>query len=69
MTQRQPYYSVTTRDGNTVECLDVAEALSLNLLVGQAFQYIWRAGRKSPETYKNDLEKALFYIQREIDNC
>jgi hypothetical protein len=47
-----------------VECIDVAEHYSFNL--GNAMKYIWRAGLKSEDkiTY---LEKARWYIRREID--
>lgn len=31
---------------------------------GDALAYISRAGKKSPETYRLDLQKALWYIDR-----
>ena len=37
----------------------------LNYNLGNAIKYIWRAGRKGAA--KEDLEKAKFYIQRELD--
>ena len=46
-----------------VECIDVVEHMSFNL--GNAVKYIWRAGHKGSEVL--DLEKAIWYIQREID--
>lgn len=45
-----------------VECIDIAEYMSFNL--GNAVKYIWRAGMKGGAT--EDLEKARFYIDREI---
>lgn len=30
---------------------------------GNAFKYLWRAGRKDPNKYKEDLEKAKWYIK------
>lgn len=50
-----------------VECIDVCEALELDLLLGSAFQYLWRAGRKSTsEKTIVDLKKAVWYINRKI---
>lgn len=34
---------------------------------GNAFKYLARAGWKSPDTEVQDLEKAIYYIQLEID--
>lgn len=46
-----------------VECIDIVEQFNFNR--GNAIKYIWRAGLKGDEI--EDLEKALWYIQREID--
>lgn len=35
--------------------------------LGNAFKYIARAGFKKPEKHVEDLEKAVFYIQAEIE--
>jgi hypothetical protein len=35
--------------------------------LGNAFKYIARAGYKNPEKHVEDLEKAVFYIQAEIE--
>ena len=45
-----------------VECIDICEHMSFNL--GNAIKYIWRADSKGDET--TDLEKAVWYLQREI---
>lgn len=47
-----------------VECITITEHFGFN--VGNAIKYLWRAGLKSPDA-KQDLEKALWYVQREID--
>lgn len=47
-----------------IECIDVVEELTFNL--GNAVKYIWRAGIKTPD-WKTDLEKAMWYVQREIE--
>jgi hypothetical protein len=48
-----------------VECIDVAEHMGFNL--GNVIKYVWRAGLKNKKRLE-DLEKAAWYIQREIDN-
>jgi len=45
-----------------VECIQIAEHLNFNL--GNALTYIWRADLKGNAT--EDLEKAAFYINREL---
>jgi hypothetical protein len=47
-----------------VECIQIAEAFNFNL--GNAIKYVWRAGLKTPDAIK-DLEKAEWYIRREIN--
>ena len=48
-----------------VECITVTEHFNFNL--GNAIKYIWRAGSKDGTPTIQDLEKAKWYIQREID--
>lgn len=50
-----------------IEVIDAIEDWELNFSRGNAVKYIARAGRKSSETELQDLEKALWYIQRELD--
>lgn len=47
---------------NGVEVIDIAE--QFNFTLGNAIKYIMRAGRKG--SYVQDLEKARWYIDREI---
>ena len=47
-----------------IECIDVVEHFNFNL--GNAIKYIWRAGLKQGADWRTDLEKALWYIEREI---
>lgn len=56
-----PHY---TKHPSGVECVDVTEHMSFN--IGNAIKYLWRLGLKSKDT-KSDLEKAKWYIAREID--
>lgn len=46
-----------------VECIDLAEVLSFN--IGSAFKYVYR--RSSKANTVQDLEKARWYIVREIE--
>ena len=46
-----------------VECIDVAEQMGFNL--GNALKYVWRCGDKGKKI--EDLEKAIWYIKREIE--
>ena len=46
-----------------IECIQVVEHMQFNL--GNAIKYIWRADMKGSTL--EDLHKALWYIQREID--
>lgn len=46
-----------------VPCIDIAESMNFNL--GNALKYIWRCEEKFNKI--EDLEKAIWYIQREIN--
>lgn len=46
-----------------VECIQITEHMGFRL--GNAMKYIWRADLKANPT--QDLEKAKWYLQREID--
>lgn len=47
-----------------VECIDVVE--HMNFCRGNAVKYIWRAGEKNAAAEIEDLEKARWYLDREI---
>ena len=49
------------------ETIKVIEAWGLNFTLGNALKYISRAGKKDPAKTVEDLRKALFYVQYEID--
>jgi hypothetical protein len=46
-----------------IECIEITE--HCNFCLGNAIKYIWRAGLKDGKV--QDLRKAIWYIQREID--
>ena len=47
-----------------VECIQVVEHMNFNR--GNAVKYIWRAGEKDKAAEIQDLEKARWYLDREI---
>jgi hypothetical protein len=53
-------------DGN-IEVIDYIEDKNFNYRLGCAVKYISRAGKKDPDKYVQDLEKAVWYINREIE--
>ena len=52
-------------DGN-IEVIDFIEDKHLNYHRGNAVKYISRAGKKDPAKEVEDLQKAAWYINREI---
>lgn len=52
-------------DGN-IEVIDFIEDKRLGYHLGNAVKYISRAGKKDPDKYIEDLQKAVWYLQREI---
>ena len=62
MTERVDHPPHYNQHPSGIECIDVVEHMSFNL--GNAVKYIWRADEKGAPV--EDLEKAAWYIQREI---
>lgn len=54
-----------TSDPSGVECITITRHRNFN--IGNAIKYLWRAGLKDSETHVQDLEKAKFYINDEIE--
>jgi hypothetical protein len=52
---------------NTYEVIKVIEALDMDFHLGNTFKYIARAGKKGTDKEIQDLEKAMWYLQRKID--
>jgi hypothetical protein len=50
---------------NPYEAIKVIEAWNLNFNLGNVIKYISRSGKK--DEVKQDLEKALWYLKREIE--
>ena len=49
-----------------VETIDFIEAKDLNYRLGNVVKYVSRAGKKDTDPVQ-DLEKAMFYLKREIE--
>lgn len=60
MVNKPPHY---TDHPSGVECIEIAE--HMNFCLGNALKYIWRADLKGNAV--EDLKKARFYIDREIE--
>jgi hypothetical protein len=51
---------------NVYEAIKVIEAWDLGFCLGNTVKYISRAGKKGEDTKLQDLEKASWYLNREI---
>jgi len=51
---------------NIYEAIKIIEALDLNFHLGNVFKYIIRAGKKNNNQEIDDLNKALWYLERHI---
>ena len=51
-----------------IETIDFIEAKQLGYHLGNAVKYLSRAGKKDPETKLEDCRKAIWFIQRHIEN-
>lgn len=60
MVNKPPHY---TNHPSGIECIDIAEHMNFNL--GNAVKYIWRVDDYDKGGIES-LEKAVFYINREI---
>jgi hypothetical protein len=49
------------------EAIKVIEAWELDFCTGNAVKYISRAGKKNPEKEIEDLEKAVWYLNRRLE--
>lgn len=48
-----------------VECIEITQ--HMGFCIGNAIKYLWRAGLKDPSATVEDLKKARWYINREIE--
>ena len=52
---------------NPYEAIKVIEAWELSFCLGNTVKYISRAGKKDPAKVLEDLKKAKWYLDREIE--
>lgn len=73
---RDPAFSVSVNEvdhpshyggDSTYETIKVIEAWDLNFNLGNTVKYISRAGKKKGSTTLTDLEKARWYLDRQIE--
>ena len=57
-------YLFTTR--NIIYDIDNNLSQNLNFHLGNAVKYISRAGKKDPKKFREDLEKAIWYLNMEL---
>lgn len=57
-----PHY---TSDPSGIECIEITQ--HRNFTIGNAIKYLWRAGLKDSAPVVQDLKKAIWYIQKEIE--
>ena len=50
-----------------IETIDFIEAKGLNYHLGNVVKYVSRAGKKDPAKKLEDLKKARWYLEREIE--
>lgn len=53
--------------GEGITAIEIIEAFKLNFALGNVIKYALRAGRKPGEEEVQDLEKASWYLQRELE--
>ena len=51
---------------NQYEVIKVIEATQMDFHIGNAYKYIARAGKKGVDKEIQDLQKAIWYIERKI---
>lgn len=53
-------------NSGNIEVIEALEAWQLNFHRANAVKYIARAGRKDPDKEVEDLQKAIWYLKRDI---
>jgi len=51
-----------------IETIDFIRAKELGFNLGNAVKYISRAGKKNPALFKQDIEKAIWYLNEELQS-
>lgn len=64
---RPKYYGGKDNPYEVFKALE-AWGLDKDFYLGNVIKYVVRAGKKNPESYKEDLQKAIVYLQKRIDS-
>jgi hypothetical protein len=54
-----------TNHPSGIECIEITQ--HHDFCIGNAIKYLWRAGIKGADTEVEDLEKAIWYINKKIE--
>ena len=65
MTTPDPVNHPAHYQANGIEVIDIIENFDLNFNLGNTVKYVLRAGKKGNK--KEDLEKAVWYLNRELE--
>ena len=54
-----------TNHPSGIECIEITQ--HHDFCIGNAIKYLWRAGSEGADTEVEDLEKAIWYINKKIE--
>ncbi len=54
-----------TNHPSGIECIEITQ--HHDFCIGNAIKYLWRAGIKGADTEVEDLQKAIWYINKKIE--
>lgn len=61
------YYKGDNKDGKAIEVFDIIDQfVAGDFYLGNVLKYVCRAGKKSEETKRKDLEKAIHYLREAL---
>ena len=63
----RPHHYNSTKNSKVYEAINIIEEYKLNFCLGSAIKYILRAGKKPNESFNDDIKKAIWYLNREIN--
>lgn len=66
-TENDPVWHPAHYTRGKIEVIDFIEDQQLDFCLGNAVKYICRAGYKDPHTFNEDLRKAIWYLNHELE--
>ena len=67
LTRNDPVHNPSHYQQGGFETWDVIDAWGLDYFLGNVVKYVSRAGKKDPTKTIEDLEKAMAYLNKEIE--